>query len=166
MLDIIMDRRSIRKFTPEKVTEQQVEQLLQAAVMAPSAQNRQPWHFIVCDDKTLFQQFQQIHPYSKMLDEAPLLIVVCGDTQQQAGPQFYLEDCAAATENILLAAHSLGVGAVWCGVDHTERQQSFGELLGLPEHIKAYSLIVLGMPAEEKETLDRVEPDKIHENRW
>ena len=74
MLDIIMDRRSIRKFTPEKVTEQQVEQLLQAAVMAPSAQNRQPWHFIVCDDKTLFQQFQQIHPYSKMLDEAPLLI--------------------------------------------------------------------------------------------
>ena len=166
MLDIIMDRRSIRKFTPEKVTEQQVEQLLQAAVMAPSAQNRQPWHFIVCDDKTLFQQFQQIHPYSKMLDEAPLLIVVCGDTQQQAGPQFYLEDCAAATENILLAAHSLGVGAVWCGVDHTERQQSFGKLLGLPEHIKAYSLIVLGMPAEEKETLDRVEPDKIHENRW
>ena len=110
------------------------------------------------------QKLSDLHPYAKMLPQADWAIIVCGD-ESVSGP-FYMDDCAAATQNILLAAHSLGVGAVWCGVDHTERQQPFGELLGLPEHIKAYSLIVLGMPAEEKETLDRVEPDKIHENRW
>ena len=167
MLDIIMDRRSIRKFTPEKVTEQQVEQLLQAAVMAPSAQNRQPWHFIVCDDKTLFQQFQQIHPYSKMLDEAPLLIVVCGDTEQQAGPQFYLEDCAAATENILLAAHALGLGACWLGLPpDSERQAQVQQLFRMPEHIKPFCGIALGVPAQQPSRPERKLDGLVHKNIW
>ena len=164
VLDAIRSRRSIRKYTGEPIAEPVRRAILEAGFYAPSAMNRRPFHFVSITDRELMQKLSDLHPYAKMLPLADWAIIVCGD-ESVSGP-FYMDDCAAATQNILLAAHSLGVGAVWCGVDHTERQQSFGELLGLPEHIKAYSLIVLGMPAEEKETLDRVEPDKIHENRW
>lgn len=164
VLDAIRSRRSIRKYTGEPIAEPVRRAILEAGFYAPSAMNRRPFHFVSITDRELMQKLSDLHPYAKMLPQADWAIIVCGD-ESVSGP-FYMDDCAAATQNILLAAHSLGVGAVWCGVDHTERQQSFGELLGLPEHIKAYSLIVLGMPAEEKETLDRVEPDKIHENRW
>ena len=162
---LIRARRSIRRYQKGVVIpREEIQLMLEAAMMAPSAVNTRPWEFVVVETDSVKEQLMEAHPYAKMLPQADWAILVCGD-ESVSGP-FYMDDCAAATQNILLAAHSLGVGAVWCGVDHTERQQSFGELLGLPEHIKAYSLIVLGMPAEEKETLDRVEPDKIHENRW
>ena len=164
VLDAIRTRRSIRKYTGEPIAQPVRQALLEAAFCAPSAMNRRPFHFVSITDRALMQQLSDLHPYAKMLPQADWAILVCGD-ESVSGP-FYMDDCAAATQNILLAAHSLGVGAVWCGVDHTERQQSFGELLGLPEHIKAYSLVVLGMPAETRPAPDRVEPEKIHENCW
>lgn len=164
VLDAIRTRRSIRKYTGEPIAQPVRQAILEAAFCAPSAMNRRPCHFVSITDRALMQQLSDLHPYAKMLPQADWAILVCGD-ESVSGP-FYMDDCAAATQNILLAAHSLGVGAVWCGVDHTERQQSFGELLGLPEHIKAYSLVVLGMPAETRPAPDRVEPEKIHENCW
>lgn len=167
MLETIMTRRSVRQFTDQEVTSEQVEQLLQAAVMAPSAMNAQPWHFIVCRDKALFRQFQQIHPYSKMLDQAPLLILVCGDTEKQAGPFFYLEDCAAATENLLLAAHAMGLGGCWLGIPpQSQRGQQAAELFGLPSHVKPFCGIALGVPAAQPKQPERKLDGLVHENIW
>ncbi len=167
MLETIFDRRSIRKFKPEPVTQEQIQMLLEAAVMAPSAQNRQPWHFIVCDDKALFQKFQQIHPYSKMLDEAPVMIVVCGDTEKQSGSHFYLEDCAAATENILLAAHEMGLGGCWLGLPpESDRQELVQQIFGMPAHIKPFCGIALGVPAQQPPRPERKLDGLVHKNIW
>ena len=164
VLNAIKTRRSIRKYTGQPIDDALLQEIIQAGFYAPSAMNRRPFHFIQLTDKALLQQLGDLHPYAKMLPQAACAIVVCGDYDVSGA--FYMDDCAAATQNILLAAHSLGVGAVWCGVEHTDWQQPFGELLHLPEQIRAYSLIVLGMPAEAKEALDRVEPAKLHLNRW
>lgn len=167
MLEGILDRRSIRKFKSEPVAQGQIEQLLEAAVMAPSAQNKQPWHFIICDDKEILQKFQQIHPYSKMLDEAPLMIMVCGDTEKQAGPYFYLEDCAAATENILLAAHAMGLGSCWFGLPpESELQARVQQLFGMPEYIKPFCGVALGVPAQQPPRPERKLDGLVHKNIW
>lgn len=167
MLDFIFDRRSIRQFTPEPVTEEQVEQLLQAAIMAPSAQNRQPWHFVVCDDRAMLEKFQQMHPYAKMLEQAPMMLLVCGDTEKQAGPYFYLEDCAAATQNILLAAHALGLGGCWLGLPpESERQEQVKALFGLPPHVQPFCGIALGVPAAHPARPERKLDGLVHKNRW
>lgn len=164
VLKAIHTRRSIRRYTGEPIAGETLRQIIEAGFYAPSAMNRRPVHFVQITDRALMQQLSELHPYAKMLPQADCAVMVCGD--YGVSGEFYMDDCAAATQNILLAAHALGVGAVWCGVDHTDRQQSFGALLQLPENIRAYSLIVLGMPAEEKEELDRVEPAKLHQNRW
>lgn len=167
MLDSILTRRSVRQFTDQIVTEQQVKQLLQAAIMAPSAMNAQPWHFIVCDDRALFQQFQQAHPYSKMLDQAPLMILICGDTEKQPGPFFYLEDCAAAAENLLLAAHQMGLGGCWLGIPpQSEREQQIARIFGLPSHIKPFCGIALGVPAAQPKQPERKLDGLVHKNIW
>lgn len=167
MLETIMTRRSVRQFTDQAVTEEQVRRLLQAAVMAPSAVNAQPWHFIVCDDKEMFRRFQQVHPYSKMLDQAPLLILICGDTEKQAGPYFYLEDCAAAAENLLLAAHAMGLGGCWLGVPpQSEREAEIGRLFGLPQQIKPFCGIALGVPAAQPKQPERKLDGLVHKNVW
>lgn len=167
MLETIMNRRSVRQFTDQPVTKEQVEQLLQAAVMAPSAMNAQPWHFIVCDDKEIFRRFQQIHPYSKMLSQAPLLILICGDTKKQAGSLFYLEDCAAAAENLLLAACALGLGGCWLGIPpQSERAEQAAALFGLPEHVKLFCGVALGVPANQPRQPERKLDGLVHHNVW
>ena len=148
MLEIIRNRRSVRQFTSDPVTQEQVETLLEAGIMAPSAMNKQPWHFIVCRDREMMERFQTVHPYSKMLSQAPVMILVCGDTQKQPGPHFYQQDCAACTENILLAAQAMGLGGCWLGIPpQSEREEQIAALFGLPEHIKPFCGIALGVPS-------------------
>ena len=118
VLDAIRTRRSIRKYTGEPIAQPVRQAILEAAFCAPSAMNRRPFHFVSITDRALMQQLSDLHPYAKMLPQADWAILVCGD-ESVSGP-FYMDDCAAATQNILLAAHSLGVGAVWCGV-HAHR---------------------------------------------
>ena len=126
VLDAIRSRRSIRKYTGEPIAEPVRRAILEAGFYAPSAMNRRPFHFVSITDRELMQKLSDLHPYAKMLPQADWAIIVCGD-ESVSGP-FYMDDCAAATQNILLAAHSLGVGAVWCGVDHTElRSISVGD---------------------------------------
>jgi nitroreductase len=165
----ILERRSIRKYTDEPVSDQDRENLLKAAMAAPSAGNQQPWEFIVIDDRDALNTMKGFHEKGgyHMLGHAPLAIVVCGDLKKQLHKGYWVLDCTAATENILLAAQSLGLGAVWLGVyPREERIARIKELLGLPENIMPLSLISIGHPAETKKPSDRYNKALIHQNRW
>ncbi|MFH1050502.1 MAG: nitroreductase family protein [bacterium] len=167
VITAIMTRRSIRKYSDEYVSDDLVKKLLEAAMQAPSAGNQQPWQFIVIRDKHIFKLIQKFHPFSSMLDEASVAILVCGDIYPERYKNYWIIDCSNAAENILLAAHALGLGAVWLGVHpREERTEPMRELFKLPENIKPHSLIVIGYPAESKETEYRFNPEKIHHEKW
>lgn len=115
-LEAIYTRRSIRQFTDQPVEAEKIESLLRAAMQAPSAHNKQPWHFLIINDRSLLNQIADFHPYAKMLYKAPLALAVCGDLGKESNDRYLALNCAAATQNILLAAHGLNLGAVWIAV--------------------------------------------------
>ena len=166
-LKTIFTRRSIRHFTNKPIGRNLVGDILKAAMYAPSARNYQPWHFIVVDEKSTLLKIPGVHPYAEMCKEAALAILVCGDTIIEQTTEYITLDCAAASQNILLAAHSLGLGSVWLGVyPKEERMKGMIDLFGLPENIIPISLIVLGYPAEHREVDDRFIPSRVHYNGW
>lgn len=166
-IELLMTRRSIRSYTEQDVSEQQVTTLLRAAMAAPSAGNEQPWHFVVIRDRQTMQAIQEFHEYAGMLSHAPVCIAVLGDLEQERHDGFWVQDCAAATQNILLAAHALGLGAVWLGVHPVKsRQKGVAKLLDLPDNVRCLSLVAIGHRAEEKPPADRYQPDRIHRERW
>ena len=166
-LEAILSRRSIRRFRSEPVPEETVSELLRAAMSAPSANNLQPWHFVVVDDREVLDAVQEFHPYSKMLGEAPLAILVCGDSRAEDKQSYMIQDCSAAIQNLLLAAHAKDLGAVWLGV-HPRRGRVEGcrRLFGLPDHILPLAIIAIGHPAERKPRADRFDPSRVRRNRW
>ncbi|WP_313757558.1 nitroreductase family protein [Tissierella sp.] len=167
VLQAIMTRRSIRKFTGEVITEEQLDTLLRAGFQAPSAHNTQPWHFIVAKDKELLQKISDFHKYAKMLPNAGCGIIVCGDEEKQGNRGFLVEDCSAAIQNILLAAHGIGLGAVWCGLyDSGNLVESMKEVLELPNNIIPIGMVVVGNKDEERNISERYEESKIHYNKW
>ena len=167
IIDGIITRRSIRKYTNQNVGDEIVQQLLKAGMYAPSASNQQPWHFIVINDKNILHKISEIHPYAKMLVGAQLAILVCGDEMLELSHGYWVVDCSAATQNILLAAHGLGLGAVWLGLHpREERKQAIRELFNLPPYIQPLSLISVGYPNESKEIPNRYKPERIHYNAW
>jgi nitroreductase len=164
---MILTRRSIRKYTQDPVTDSLVEELLKAAMSAPSAGNQQPWQFVVIRSRTLLEQIPTIHPYSSMVPDAQLAILVCGDLQAARLSGYWIQDCSAATENLLLAAHAKGLGAVWLGVyPREERVQGLQRLLGLPEHVIPMALIAVGYPAEQKPPSNRYDAARVHNDGW
>ena len=167
MIETILSRRSIRKFKNVPVSEEDLETILKCAMAAPSAGNEQPWHFIIINDRDILDKIPKFHPYSEMLYESPLAIVVCGEKSlEKYGGRIPL-DCSAATENILLAAHSLGLGAVWLGVYPEEQRISdVSKLLDIPAGVVPISLIALGHPDETKEPSKRYREDRIHKNKF
>ncbi len=165
--EIILTRRSIRKYTPESITQEQIENLLQAAMYAPSARNEQPWHFIVVNKRTMLNKIMQAHPYAAMLKEAPLAIIVCADKNLEKTEDYWIQDCSAATQNILLAAHAMDLGSVWLGVyPREERVLAIKNLFELPENIKPFSIIAIGHPDEQKPLPERYLSDRVHTNQW
>jgi nitroreductase len=163
-LDIIFSRRSIRRYTGEPVTEAEITSLLEAGMAAPSASNRKPWHFCVVTDKTALRKLANAHPYGKMLAQAELAIAVCGDPSISS---WWVQDCTAATENILIAASGLGLGAVWLGCHNApEREQAVRDVTGIPAEIGVLSLISIGRPGETKETRTQYDPGRVHVNQW
>ena len=165
-MEAILTRRSIRKYTKQPVSDQVVKELLEAAMYTPSAANRQPWCFVVINDSKILNEIPRYHPWAQMLKEAPVAILVCLDSDLQMG-KYGVQDCAAATQTILLAAHAKGLGAVWCGLYLTEsRITAIKNLLNLPEHIIPISLISIGYPAEQKPQPDRYRADRVHYNQW
>jgi nitroreductase len=167
MDDPVLTRRSIRKYEKQELPGELVERLLRAAMAAPSASNQQPWHFVVVRDRSLLARVPDIHPYSRMITQAPLAILICAEPRVCTWPQMWEQDCAAATENILVEAQLLGLGSVWLGVHPIEdRVAGFRDLFGLPDHIVPFSLLPVGFPAEKKPPAERYDASRVHQDRW
>jgi len=168
VLKFIQRRRSIRQYQKgAEVSEGQVETLLRAAMSAPSAGNQQPWHFIVVRDRAKLEAIMQIHPYAGMLKTASLAVVVCGDLSNESFNRYWAQDCAAATQNLLLAAANSGLGTCWCGVHpRPEREEGFRKLFALPGNIAPFAVIAVGVPAEQKAPADYYDPARIHSETW
>ncbi|GAB4251750.1 MAG: nitroreductase family protein [Thermoleophilia bacterium] len=167
LFEAIHGRRSIRRYRSEPVSEADLEQLIRAACAAPSAGNQQPWRFVVVDDPKLLKGVPEFHPYSYMVPEAPVAVVVCADLTLVTHEGYWVQDCAAATQNMLLGAHALGLGAVWLGVYPREsRVDGLRKLLSLPEHVVPFAIVALGHPDEKKPPIDRFDPSRVHRNGW
>ncbi len=163
----IRSRRSIRKYTGEEVTDEQVTELLRAAMSAPSAANQQPWRFVAIRSQERRELIPTFHPHASMTPSASVVIAVCGDLRELRIPERWVQDCSAATQNLLLAAHDMGLGAVWLGVYPTEeRVEGVRRLLELPDYIMPLSMVAVGHPAEEPLAADRFEPEYVHYDRW
>jgi nitroreductase len=166
-MEAILSRRSIRKYTGNLINDNEIQALLNAAMAAPSSSNGQPWHFVTITDRRPLDEIPKFHPYSNMIKEAPLAVVVCGDLQLEKGKGVWVQDCSAATENLLLAAHAMGLGAVWLGVyPIEERVNGLRAILALPSHIIPLCIIVVGHPAEKKPPANRFNPERVHQNKW
>ncbi len=166
-LTMIFTRRSVRLYKSKPVAREVVHDILRAAMSAPSAGNERPWHFIVLTDRAILDEIPKFHPYSAMLKQAHAAILVCGDPTLEKHKGYWVLDCAAASQNILLSAHAKGLGSVWCGVYPTEdRVRNLRNLLKLPEHIVPFSLLPIGFPEETKEAQDRYDASRVHENSW
>lgn len=167
VLDAIFTRKSIRKFTGEPVSEEDLKTILKAGFSAPSAHNFRPQDFVVVKDKAALESIANYHTYGKMLPKAGCGIVVCGDAQRQEVTGFLVEDCSASIQNMLLAAHGLGLGAVWCGIYPVpELMKSTAELLNLPSNIIPVAIMALGHKSEERTAKDRYDESKVHYNKW
>lgn len=169
-LENIATRVSVRSYLDKPVEAAQVEQLLRAGMAAPSAVNRQPWHFVVVTDKAQLKALSKANPYADMVAKAPLAIVVCGDMKKALdgkSREFWVQDCSAATENILLAANAMGLGAVWTGAyPSEERVKDISAILNLPEHIVPLNIIVIGYPDGENKPKDKWKPENISYNTF
>lgn len=166
-LTAIFTRRSVRKYSNQPVSDATVKLLLQAAMSAPSAKNAQSWEFIVIRDKKTLAQIPAFHPFSKQIPEAQVAIVVCGNTKLEAAKGHWIPDGSNASMNILLAAHSLGLGAVWTTFyPYADRTEGIRKLLNLPEHIIPLNIIPLGYPVEKRAYQDRFNPAKVHYEKW
>jgi nitroreductase len=160
MLDLIKKRRSIRKYTDEPISDDAVRQLLEAAMAAPSADNLQPWAFVVVRDHDLRQQLARTHPWSDMCADAPVVFVVCSDKRRSS---HWVEDASAATENLLLAAAGLDLGAVWVGIYPNSRdEEHVRRALGIPSKLRVLCLAPVGHPAESKAPRTKYDERKAH----
>lgn len=165
--EIITTRRSIRKYLKQAVNQEQIDILLEAAMFAPSARNEQPWHFIAVTDREMLNKIMQSHPYAAMLKDASLAIVVLADINIEKTEGYWVQDCSAATQNILLSAHAMGLGSVWLGVyPREERMLAVKTLFNLPENIQPLSIIAIGYTNEQKAQPERFIKERIHYNNW
>lgn len=166
-LEALHGRRSIRHFLPGEVGSGTLRTILSAAMAAPSAGNEQPWHFVVVRDRATLTALSGAHAYAEMVQHAALAILVCADLEIVKHRDYWPADCAAATQNILLAAHALGLGSVWVGVYPREaRMLEIRRVIALPETIIPFSLLPVGIPGESKALEDRYNPERIHEDQW
>jgi nitroreductase len=164
-LEAIHTRRSIRKYTDQPIPPQVLEQLLAAGMMAPSARNEQAWQFGVVQNRATLAALSKVSPYATMAERAAAVIVVCGDTQKEtvANLGYWVIDCSAATQNILLAAHALGLGAVWVAIHpRVERIAALRLILPLPDHIIPLCLVPLGYPGP----VNRFDAERVHFEQW
>jgi nitroreductase len=166
-IEALMTRRAVREFTSQPVEEAQIDTILKAAMHAPSACNQQPWHFVVVSERAPLNALAAVHPYAQMLKQAPLAVIVCADVTLETCPGNWAIDCSAAMENLLLAAHALGLGAVWVGIHPVEqRVKDIAQVLNLPKYVMPLALSAIGYAANPLPKVDRYLPERIHHNRW
>lgn len=170
VLNNILERTSVRSYLDKSIEEDKIEKLLRAGMAAPTAVNKQPWHFVVVTDKSLLQKLAKANPYAEIVARAPLAIVVCGDMTKALdgnAREFWVQDCSAASENILLAATGLGLGSVWTGTyPSEERCAAVSEVLGLPETLIPLNTIVIGYPDGEVTPKDKWQESNISYNMY
>lgn len=168
VLDNIATRTSIRDYEARPVEKEKIEKMLRAAMAAPTAMNKQPWHFVVVDQRNVLDALAGANPYAKMLKKAPLAIVVCGNTDKMiegGGRDFWIQDASAATENLLLAAHAMGLGAVWTGAyPSEERCISISKVLSLSDNLIPLNMIVVGYPAEHPQPKQKFKEENVSYN--
>jgi nitroreductase len=159
--------RSIRKYCPDKVSIEQVMRNIRAGMNAPSADNEQPRAFIVIDDRKTLDAITAVHPHSHMLKEAPVAILLCGDLSRERHEEFWVQDCAAADENMLLAVTAEKLGSVWLGVyPREDRVRGIRRILGIPEQIVPFAILPVGHPEEKKMPKNEFHREMIHCNAW
>ena len=163
----IFTRRSIRKYKDKPISDEKIRKILKAGMAAPSAGNEQPWQFVVIKRDDIKADIMKYHNYASMLQTAPVAILVCGDKQLERHSGYWVQDCAAATQNMLLMIDSLGLGGVWLGVyPRQKRMDGIAQVLDIPDKVIPFSLIALGHPAEEKEPHNRYLEDRVHFENW
>ena len=164
--EAILTRRSIRRYKDQPVGDDVIHDLLEAAMYAPSASDRRPWQFVIIKNRNQLDTLADLLPFGKMLHRAPLGIAVCGDLHRQR-LSFWIQDCSAATQNILLTAHDKGLGAVWIGVyPRKERIADVTRVLSLPNGILPLCVISLGYPAEVRIANNRFDSSRVHYDQW
>jgi len=161
VLDFICRRRSVRRFQKKAIPEETLTLLLKAAMAAPSGNNAQPWEFVVVRDPKIKADLSRVHPWVSMAADAPAAIVVMGDK----GSEWWADDCAAATENLLLAAANLGLGTVWCGIKENDAR-AVRKILGAPERLGVLCIVAIGYPAESPPPHTKYRKEKVHGDRF
>jgi nitroreductase len=166
-IETLLTRRSVRQYTPRTVPDEVIQDILKAATSAPSAGNQQPWHFIVINERLVLDQIPNVHPYSNMLKQAQLAILVCAAPDLAKHKGYWEQDCSAATQNILLASMALGLGSVWLGVYPSEdRVNGLRKILEIPENIIPLALVAIGYTDVNQDSVDRLNQKRIHYNKW
>jgi nitroreductase len=166
-LEAIMTRRSVRAFTDEPVTDDQLEKVLRAAMAAPSAHNEQPWRIVATRDPDVLKRWSLATPFARPLAGATAGLLVCGETVAIKHAGFWIDDCGAATQNALLAAHGMGLGAVWIGVYPSKvLVANLRRIVKAPRSVTPFALVALGHPAQRPEPVDRYRPDFVVTDRW
>jgi nitroreductase len=167
LFEVVRERRSIRSYRGDPVDDELIERILRAAMAAPSAGNEQPWEFLIIREKETLRRISSAHPYAEMVQHAPVAILVCGNLNRVRHQDYWVQDLAAATENMLLAIHALGLGSVWVGIYPREpRVAEIRSVLSLPERIVPFALLPIGHPGEHKSPEDRYDEARIHQEQW
>jgi nitroreductase len=167
LFEAIHGRRAIRQFIAGTVEDDTLHRILAAGMSAPSAGNEQPWHFVVIHNRATLAALSAAHPDAEMVQHAACAVLVCVDLKKVKYPDYWPADCAAATQNMLLAAHGLGLGSVWVGVHPREsRMSEIRTVITLPDDILPFSLLPIGVPGETKPPEDRYRSERVHEDRW
>ena len=168
-IENIMTRHSVRKYLDQDIPISKLDTILKAAMAAPTAKNKRPYHFVVIKETAVKEALSEVNPYSKMIKNAPVTIAVCGDILLESSMDFIHHDCAAAVQNTLSDAPYSHTGAVWVGIrqdDERGWQSHVSNVLQLPDNIKPIALIPMGYPAENREVKDRFDDHLIHTNKW
>jgi nitroreductase len=167
LFESLFNRRSIRNYTSEKIHNAELEKIIEAGMYAPSAVNKQPWHFVIFRDKSTINAIIEVHPNSKMLNQASAGILICFDKKLEHDNGYGPIDCSAATQNMLLAAHELGFGTCWIGIYPREKRVStLHNLFNLPEHVIPFAVVSVGYPNEVKQKPERFKKERIHFEKW
>jgi nitroreductase len=167
LFEALFTRRSVRRYTDRPVGEESVTSLLRAAMAAPSAGDQRPWRFIVLRDRERLEAAAAAEPYGAMIAHAQLAVVICADLDLVEHDGFWQQDCAAATQNLLLAAHALGLGAVWVGTyPREDRVEGLRRILGLPDNLVPFSVVPIGYPATSAPREERFDAARVYFDKW
>lgn len=167
IIEALLNRRSIRKYKNNKIEKDKIDTILKAAMYAPSAMNLQAWHFIVIDDQSVLVETIKSIPHAELLKQTPAAILVCGNSEIEKNESWMLQNCSASIQNILLAAHGLGIGTCWIAIHGMpEVVSNVVKQFNLPKNVVPIALISLGFPDETVTAEERFKENKIHYNKW